>query len=215
MTLDSKKIKSVNPKENQSWIFIGRTDAEAEAPLFWPPDAKSWPIGKDADAGKDWGQEENGAAEDEIIREHHPLNGCEFEQTLGDSGQRSVAGSSPRNQSQMWLSEWTTTASHLYLLQGTLYIVARVAFNTWTGMWWPVQVPTVVTNWWWLQNHLQGGLPIYLPTSTISNTSHTCLLCRFRTEFCSCFFFFFFCHLSITSPSPPSFCLSTSYSCQI
>ena len=57
---DRKEIKPVNPKGNQSWIFIGRTDAEVEAPIFWPPDAKSWLIGKDSDAGKDWGQKEGG-----------------------------------------------------------------------------------------------------------------------------------------------------------
>ena len=64
---DSKEIKPVNPKGNQHWIFIGRTDAEAEAPIFQPPDAKSRLIGKDPDAGKDWRQEEKGATEDEMI----------------------------------------------------------------------------------------------------------------------------------------------------
>ena len=66
-SLDFKKIKPVNPKKNQPWIFIGRTDAEAEAPILWPPDAKSWLMWKDPDAGKDWGQEEKGAAEDEMV----------------------------------------------------------------------------------------------------------------------------------------------------
>ena len=66
--LDSKEIKLGNPKGNQPWIFIGRTDAEAEAPIFWPPDAKSWFTGEDPDAGKDWRQEEKGAAEDEMVR---------------------------------------------------------------------------------------------------------------------------------------------------
>ena len=66
--LDWKEIKQVSPKGNQSWIFIGRNDAEAEAPLFWPPDAKSLLTGKDPDAGKDWRQKKKGAAEDEIVR---------------------------------------------------------------------------------------------------------------------------------------------------
>ena len=83
--LDRKEIKPVNPKGNQPWIFIGRSDAEAEAPLLWPPDAKSWLTGKDPDAGKDWGQEEKGATENEMVGWHHWLNGHEFEQTLGDS----------------------------------------------------------------------------------------------------------------------------------
>ena len=66
--LDSRKIKPVNPKENKPWIFIERTDAEAEAPVLWPPDVKDWLIGKDPDAGKTWGQEEKGTTENEKIR---------------------------------------------------------------------------------------------------------------------------------------------------
>jgi len=65
--LDSKEIKPINPKGNQSWLFIGGTDAEAEAPVLWPPDVKSWLTGKDPDAGKDWGQEEKGATEDKMV----------------------------------------------------------------------------------------------------------------------------------------------------
>ena len=68
--LDSKEIKSANPKGNQSWIFIGRTDAEAEAPICWPPDAKNWLIWKDPNAGKDWGQEEKGMTDDKMIGQH-------------------------------------------------------------------------------------------------------------------------------------------------
>ena len=66
--LDSKEIKPVNPKGNQPWIVIGRTDAEAEAPILWPRDEKSWLIGKDPDAGKDWRQKKKGATEDEVVR---------------------------------------------------------------------------------------------------------------------------------------------------
>ena len=80
------KIKPVNPKGNQPWILIGRTDAEAEAPILWPPDVKSQLTGKDPDAGKDWRQKEKGAAEDEMARKHYWLNGHEFEQSLGESG---------------------------------------------------------------------------------------------------------------------------------
>ena len=78
--LGCKEIKPVNHKGNQTWIFIGRTDAEAEAPILWPPNAKSWLIGKDPDAGKNWGQEEKGVTEDEMVGWHHRLNGHEFEQ---------------------------------------------------------------------------------------------------------------------------------------
>ena len=81
--LDCKEIKPVNPKGNQSWIFIGRTDTETEAPILWPPVAKNWLIWKDPDAGKDWRQEEKGTIEDEMVRWHHWLNEHEFEQALG------------------------------------------------------------------------------------------------------------------------------------
>ena len=92
--LDCKEIKAVNPKVNQSWIYIGRTDVEAEAPIVWPPDAKNWLIGKDSDAKKDWRQEK-GMTEDEMLGWHHCLDGHEFEQAPG------VAKSRTR------LSNWT------------------------------------------------------------------------------------------------------------
>ena len=76
--LDCKEIQPVHHKVNQSWVFIGRTDVEAETPILWPPDAKSWLIWKDPDAGKDWGQEEKGMTEDEMVGCHHQLNGHEF-----------------------------------------------------------------------------------------------------------------------------------------
>ena len=77
--LDYKEIQPVHPKEDQSWIFIGRTDAEAETPILWPPDSKNWLIWKDSDAGKDWRQEEKGVTEDEMVEWHHRLDGHEFE----------------------------------------------------------------------------------------------------------------------------------------
>ena len=90
--LNSKEIKSVNPKGNQLWIFIGRTDAKAEASILWSPDAKSQLIGKDPDAGKDWGYEQKGATEDEVVGWHHWLSAYECEQALGDGeGQGSLA----------------------------------------------------------------------------------------------------------------------------
>ena len=95
-TLDCKEIKSVNPKQNQPWIFIRRADAEAEASIFWPRDMKSLFIGKDPDAGKDWGQEEKTATEDEMVGWQHGFNGHEFEQTPGDSeGRGSLVCCSP------------------------------------------------------------------------------------------------------------------------
>ena len=105
--LDSKEIKPVNPKGNQPCIFIGRTDAEAEALILWPPDAKSQLIGKDPEAGKDWRQEEKGVTEDEMVGWHHRLNGCE--QTPGDSeGQGSLACCSPWGYKE-W-RDWRTTS---------------------------------------------------------------------------------------------------------
>ena len=86
--LDCKEIQPVHPKGDQSWVFIGRADVEAETPILWPPDAKCWLIGKDPDAGKNLGQEEKGTTEDEVVGWHHQLNGHEFEQTPGvDDGQ--------------------------------------------------------------------------------------------------------------------------------
>ena len=80
---DSKEIKPVNPKGNQPWIFIRRTDGEAKAPIVWPPDTKKQLIGKDSDAGKDWGQEEKEVIDDETFGWYHWLSGHEFEQTPG------------------------------------------------------------------------------------------------------------------------------------
>ena len=92
----SKEIQPVHPKGNQPWMFIGRTDAEAETPILWPPDAKSWLIREDPDVGKDWGQEEKGVTEDELVGWHHRVKRYEFERTLGDSeGQGSLVCCSP------------------------------------------------------------------------------------------------------------------------
>ena len=92
--LDCKEIKPVNPKGNRSWIYIGRTDAEAEAPILWPPDAKNWLTRKHSDSEKDWRQEEKGMPKDETVGWHHQLNGHEFDQGDG-KGQGSPACYSP------------------------------------------------------------------------------------------------------------------------
>ena len=90
--LDCKETQPVHPKGDQFWVFTGRTDAEAETPILWPPDAKSWLIGKDPDAEKDWGQEEKGTTEDEMVGWHHQLNGhgCGWPLGVGD-GQGGLA----------------------------------------------------------------------------------------------------------------------------
>ena len=94
--LESKEIQPVRSKGNQSWIFIGRIDAEVETPIVWLPDVKNWLIGKDPDAGKDWRQEEKGTTEDEMVGWHHRLDGYEFEQVVGaGEGQGGLAYCSP------------------------------------------------------------------------------------------------------------------------
>ena len=105
--LDCREIKLVNPKGNQSWIFIGGTGAEAEAPILWPPDAKSWLIRKDPDVGKDWRQEKKGMAEDEIVGWHYRLDGHEFEQApRDDEGWGSLVCCSPRGRKESDMTEW-------------------------------------------------------------------------------------------------------------
>ena len=94
--LDSTEFKLVNPKGYQPWIFIWKSDTEAEAPVLWPPDAKSWLIWKDPDAGKDWKHEEKQTPKDEMVGWHHQLSGHELEQTQGDNErQGSLACCSP------------------------------------------------------------------------------------------------------------------------
>ena len=105
--LDSQEIQSVHPKGNQSWIFIGRTDAEAEAPILWPPDAKTDSLEKTLMLGKPEGRRRRGWQRMKIVGWHHQLNGYEFEQTLGDSeGQGSLAGCSPWGRKESDTTEW-------------------------------------------------------------------------------------------------------------
>ena len=112
--LDCKEIIPVNPKGNQSWIVIRRTDAEVEAPTLWPPDANSQFIRKDPDAGKDWRQEK-GETEDEMVGWHHWLNGQEFEQTLGDGErQGSLACCNPRSHKELDTTEWLNNNNNNY-----------------------------------------------------------------------------------------------------
>ena len=109
--LDCKEIKPVGCKGNQFWIVIGRTDAEAEAPILWPADVKNWLIGKDPDSGKDWRQEEMGMTEDGVVGWHHWLDGHEFEQVLGvGDGQGSLACCNPWGHKESDMTErlnWT------------------------------------------------------------------------------------------------------------
>ena len=110
--LDRNEIQPVHPKGDQSWVFIGRTDAEA--PILWPPDAKSWLIGKDPDAGQDWRQKGKGMTEDELVGWHHQCDGHEFEQALGvGDGQGSLACIHGVTKSETRLSNWTELELHI------------------------------------------------------------------------------------------------------
>ena len=118
--LTCKENKPVHPKGDQSWIIIGRTDAEADAPILWPPDVKNWLIGKDADAGKDWRQEEKVTTEDELVEWHHWLDGHEFELAPGvGDGQGSLAGCSLQGHKESdrteWLN-WIYTYIYIYII---------------------------------------------------------------------------------------------------
>ena len=119
--LDCKEIKPVHSKGNQSWIFIGRTDAEA--PILWPPDVKNWLLGKDPDAGQDWRWEEKGTTEDEMVGWHHLFTGHESEQTLGiGDGQVSLACCSPWGHKELDTTErlnWTEALYYENLIEDT------------------------------------------------------------------------------------------------
>ena len=111
--LDCKEIQTVHPKGVQSWVFIGRTDVEAETPILWPPDAKSWLIWKDSDAGKDWGQEEKGTTEDEMVGWHHRLSGHGFGWTLGvGDGQGGLACCGPWGRKESDMTQWLNWTEH-------------------------------------------------------------------------------------------------------
>ena len=110
-SLECKEIKPVNPKGDQSWIFIGRTDAEAEAPILWPPDVKNWLTEKDPDAGKDWRQEDKGMTEDQKVGWHHWLNGHEFEQAPGDGVLESMGSQRVGHKNYVWPHKTTAPCS--------------------------------------------------------------------------------------------------------
>ena len=119
--LDCKEIKPVNPKGNQPWIFIGRTDAET--PIFWPPDGKNYLLGEDPDAGKDWRQEEKGTTVDEMVGWHHWLNVHVFEQAPGvGDGQKSLACCTPWGRKELDMTKWLNWPS----LRASLLISAKV-----------------------------------------------------------------------------------------
>ena len=128
--LDCKEIEPVHPKGDQSWVFFGRTDVEAETPILWLPDVKSWLIWKDPDAGKDWSEEEKGTTEDEIVGWHHQPSWHESEQTLGVSDvQGSLACCSPwgckeSDTTELIIQSYINTATKLII---RWYIIPFIA----------------------------------------------------------------------------------------
>ena len=122
--LDCKEIQPVHPKGNQSWMFIGRTFIEAETPIFWPPNVKSWLIGKDPDAGRDGGQEEKGTIEDEMAGGHHWLDGCESEWTPGvGDGQGGLACCNSWGCKEWDMTAWLNWSDYLHYLHYSLEIM--------------------------------------------------------------------------------------------
>ena len=152
--LDCKEIKPVNPKGNQPWIFIGRTDAEAEAPILWPPYGKSWLIRKDLEAAKDWGQEEKGKTEDETVGGHHWLNAHDFEQAP-------IEGRRRRGRQRMRQLEGITDSMHMTLSK--------------LGRWWRTGKPGIlqstrsqsVEHDWATEQHAGLSLDIYIVNSSL------------------------------------------------
>ena len=122
--LDSKERQQVHPKRNQPWIFIERTDAEAENPILWPPDVKSWLIWKDPDAGWDWGQEEKGMTEDEMVGWHHQLSGHDFWWTLAVcNGQAGLVCCSSWGHKELDMTEWLNWIELTYLYEEKIKIL--------------------------------------------------------------------------------------------
>ena len=144
-SLDCKEIQPVHPKGDQSCVFIGRTDVEAETPILWPPDVKSWRIWKDSDARKDWGQEEKGTTEDEMAGWHHWLNGHEFGRTLGvGDGQGGLACCSSWGGKGSDITEWLNWIE-LWLVTSQLsdsqfklwYTLLQACSVKCLTLWWP------------------------------------------------------------------------------
>ena len=155
--LDFKEIKPVNPKGNQSWICIGRTNAETETPILWPPDVNNWLIRKYPDAGKDWGQEEKGTTEDEMVGWHHQLNAHEFEQApeVGD-GQGGLVCGSPWGHKE---SDMTEQLNWLLFLQFAIH--PFLPMETLAIFQFPGQVKTIFMKPPWIQEYTSKRYDYY------------------------------------------------------
>ena len=146
---DCKEIQPVHSKGDQSWVFIGRTDVKAETPVLWPPHAKSWLIGKDSDAGRDWGQEEKGMTEEEMAEWHHRLDGHEFEWTPGvGDGQGGLACCYSWGHKESDMTEWLNWSELNWMLTYKFYAFFKRRRNNktplhspdWPGFIWRWQI---------------------------------------------------------------------------
>ena len=195
--MDCKEIQPVNPKGNQSWIFIGRTDAEAEIPILWLTVMKNWLIWKDPDAGKDWRQEEKGTIEDEMVEWHHWLNGHEFEQAPGvGDGQGSLACCSPWGRKELNMTEWLNwTEIILEGREGTSCTMTNILqfspfekTSLWRGKYGHRYTPKKAM-WWWRQR--LGGTSAIHPASkppTARKEAGADLLTILRRKHLACIF---------------------------
>ena len=137
--LDCKEIQPVHPKGNHPWIFIGRTDAEAETPILWLPDVKNWSLGKDPDAGKDWRQEEKGMTEHEMLGWHQRLNGHEFEQAPGVGDGQGGRRAAVHGVAKSWLSNWTDWLTDLCVRCYSCKLSYTALWSVHEVMWWSAQ----------------------------------------------------------------------------
>ena len=157
-SMDRMEVKPVDPKGNQSWVFIGRTDAEAETPILWTPDVKNWLLGKDTDAGKDWRQKKKGTTEDNMVGWHHRVDGHEFEQAPGvGDGQGSLACYSPWGLKELDTTEqlnWTelNIPSYILLIHSSIDVIDGHlgCFHLWL-LW-------IMLLWTWVHNYLFESL---------------------------------------------------------
>ena len=144
--LDYKEIQPVHPKGNQSWIFTGRTDAEAETPILWPPDAKNWLTWKDPDAGKDWRWEEKGTTVDQKAGWHHWLDGHEFEQAPGAGDrQESLACYSPWGHKESDTTEWLNWTELSWTVAG---LERRSVHSNYSNLGWIKKISEWSECWW-------------------------------------------------------------------
>ena len=159
--LDCKESQPVHPKGAQYWVFIGRTDVEAETPILWPPDGKSWLLGKDPDDGKDWTQEEKGMTEDEMVRWNHQLNGHKFEQAPGaGGGQEAWHGVHGVAKNRSWLSNWTSTTNFLEMNAPRMETDHHIQLLHLTYIWkWTIADPSsnLIPTQLWYDGHFQQG----------------------------------------------------------